>query len=837
MKKCISILATLCMVLSLFPVNAIAAPAADDVAAIEDVGYTTLEAAIEAATDNQTIKLLSDITLDTTITLDKNITLDLANHTVTGAETISNNRTFLFKSTGNVTIQNGAIKSNTSRGISVNAGNFNLNNVKVTTIKRALFLDNATATVDKNSVLSIAAGGDDAPIIVWGTGNYKTEAIAHHPTLNFYGTADARNSKKPYAAIQGNGTDYSYTYINIYDSALLTSRGTALYAPQAGEVNVSGGTVNGDGAAIGIKSGKLTITGGKLMASDAYEKPATMSGGIATGGSTIAVDSNNGYAGEMEISVGGSAVLSSKNGHAIQEIGKTDDTTSVVSLSITGGTFNTAKTPVDVRPITADQVQISGGNFSVSPDYIASDAAQAVLNDTLHLIGTEISAAKYAPNDKLNVLSGDLTLTNAPLHMSITNSGEGTVSVNGLPVAKDATVIIHKFNDTWVTDANQHWHECECGEKSGIENHNFTEEITTAPTCTQNGLVTYTCTVCGFSYTEDIPATQHTLVHVPEVPATSEATGILEHWKCSSCGALFIYEDATFEVTEEMLLISQVESGEATVEQPAVRPGTSQAQQDAIQSAHNALNQPNAVKESGLSRVLSVSVDNGTGNVTVFGMKDKATGKNELLIPAETIDQVVIDNNLDNADDIVFVTESFLKVQVVDAKVTAKNDGTMVTSKITFNITPYANLKLRTDIGEALITTAPMAVNDEVVKITLTLPDNFEVAADEKIIVEHVKSDGTKYCYDVVRNGNQISFETTHGFSEFSVIAVPKSAETPDTPDTPDQPHVPSNPTTGDKTPIVLYVVMAVIAVAGIVLIVFFTKKNKHDSNQGKRTR
>ena len=41
--------------------------------------------------------------------------------------------------------------------------------------------------------------------------------------------------------------------------------------------------------------------------------------------------------------------------------------------------------------------------------------------------------------------------------------------------------------------------------------HDYTSEVTKAPTCTEDGVMTYTCGNCGDTYTEVIPATGHML--------------------------------------------------------------------------------------------------------------------------------------------------------------------------------------------------------------------------------------------------------------------------------------------------------------------------------------
>ena len=63
-------------------------------------------------------------------------------------------------------------------------------------------------------------------------------------------------------------------------------------------------------------------------------------------------------------------------------------------------------------------------------------------------------------------------------------------------------------------------------------------EITTAATCTEEGVMTYTCTVCSETKTEAISATGHTSVEVAEQPATCTEAGHTAGTKCSVCDAI-----------------------------------------------------------------------------------------------------------------------------------------------------------------------------------------------------------------------------------------------------------------------------------------------------------
>ena len=62
--------------------------------------------------------------------------------------------------------------------------------------------------------------------------------------------------------------------------------------------------------------------------------------------------------------------------------------------------------------------------------------------------------------------------------------------------------------------------------------------ITTAATCENAGVKTYTCTVCHETKTEAISATGHTSVDVPEKPATCTEAGHKAGTKCSVCKAI-----------------------------------------------------------------------------------------------------------------------------------------------------------------------------------------------------------------------------------------------------------------------------------------------------------
>ncbi|MCD8158140.1 MAG: hypothetical protein LUD77_04380, partial [Clostridiales bacterium] len=67
--------------------------------------------------------------------------------------------------------------------------------------------------------------------------------------------------------------------------------------------------------------------------------------------------------------------------------------------------------------------------------------------------------------------------------------------------------------------------------------HSYDEgSVTTEPTCTAEGVMTYTCTACGDTYTESIEAKGHTEEIDEAVEATCTENGLIEGSHCSECG-------------------------------------------------------------------------------------------------------------------------------------------------------------------------------------------------------------------------------------------------------------------------------------------------------------
>ena len=98
-------------------------------------------------------------------------------------------------------------------------------------------------------------------------------------------------------------------------------------------------------------------------------------------------------------------------------------------------------------------------------------------------------------------------------------------------VAGCATAHTHSWSTNYEHNATEHWQTCAgCDETQNKGAHTFTEEVTTPATHLQEGVKTFTCSVCGYSYTETIERTsEHTFVG--EYHFDDDG-----HWKVCECG-------------------------------------------------------------------------------------------------------------------------------------------------------------------------------------------------------------------------------------------------------------------------------------------------------------
>lgn len=94
----------------------------------------------------------------------------------------------------------------------------------------------------------------------------------------------------------------------------------------------------------------------------------------------------------------------------------------------------------------------------------------------------------------------------------------------------------HKFSEEWKSNETQHWHECECQEKSGVADHDY-ETITVESTCSKKGSETVKCKVCGYvKSTKELELKAHTPAEehvITDSTCSEEGSDVV---KCTVCG-------------------------------------------------------------------------------------------------------------------------------------------------------------------------------------------------------------------------------------------------------------------------------------------------------------
>ena len=74
-------------------------------------------------------------------------------------------------------------------------------------------------------------------------------------------------------------------------------------------------------------------------------------------------------------------------------------------------------------------------------------------------------------------------------------------------------------------------------EEVAATGHSYDEgKVTTDPTCTEEGVKTFTCAICDDTYTESVDALGHEEEEIPAKAPTCTEAGLTAGVKCSVCG-------------------------------------------------------------------------------------------------------------------------------------------------------------------------------------------------------------------------------------------------------------------------------------------------------------
>lgn len=134
-------------------------------------------------------------------------------------------------------------------------------------------------------------------------------------------------------------------------------------------------------------------------------------------------------------------------------------------------------------------------------------------------------------NDVAEVSDGVVSAKAAGTAVITATAHDGGLQASCTVTVGAATTHTHNFSNEWSMDNDSHWHACSgCDEISDKATHQWDAgKQTTAPTCTTDGVKTFTCSVCQQTKTETIPATGHRFSDV-------WSKGNDSHWHiCENC--------------------------------------------------------------------------------------------------------------------------------------------------------------------------------------------------------------------------------------------------------------------------------------------------------------
>lgn len=404
----------------------------------------------------------------------------------------------------------------------------------------------------------------------------------------------------------------------------------------------------------------------------------------------------------------------------------------------------------------------------------------------------------------------------------------------------------HEWSD-WSDNQNgTHTRSCRCGEDETKDCAYDAGVVTEQPTHTEKGVKTYTCTVCGHAYTEDIPVlTDHawgewivnkldeanthirycicdetqTAPHsfdngVVTTKPTHTSKGV-KTFTCVDCG--YSYTEDVPETTEH-----QWTDWSDNKDGTHIRSCACNATETAAHIWNNWTVQNDGSKkrecaDCGAIEVITLSDDKPVNT----------TGENVIKADLTDTDFELIENILTNHEqsEVAAGAEVKIYLKVEDISNTVSTDHKAEAQAKAGNdaIGMYLDIDLFKQVGNGNETQVTTTSNK--VTVTITIPDNLintdaAVTRTYKIIRVHEGANG-QLITDVIEGvfnpaDRSFTFETDK-FSTYALAYADVSV--------PVKPADPNNPQTGDNSMITLWVAMALASSMSVAALILYRKK------------
>lgn len=380
------------------------------------------EELFKAISSDNTIILQSDVTLTKVLEIKgSNVTIDLNGNTLT----VENGYIDLLKGkldfTGKGIVKDVRVREDVTSTIWVEGSkDVNAKDYSVLTIGKDVTIDTTQ----------------------WAITVYHDDYKAYGVTLNFNGTIESSAVNGGGITLNGfvknDGKIENAPVINLGKTASVKVVGdTALYGAGMGVWNINGGIYEGK-SAIGIKSGKLVINDGTFTATGELKTGELYGNGIISTGSSIQIENNKGYAGNIEITINGGTFESNKGLSIYHYPPTTDEENALKSLVINGGSFKAKYELLD-----NDNVTIEYGEF-------ASEIIDLLKNGYVQLFTNGV----YTPSNIIGgsaglLINGKTTIDYIKPGEEVTISTKGMFELESLDITtsddKKVTVKDNKF--------------------------------------------------------------------------------------------------------------------------------------------------------------------------------------------------------------------------------------------------------------------------------------------------------------------------------------------------------------------------------------------------------
>lgn len=346
--------------------------------------YDTLEEAIANARSTDTITLISDVTLDDTLLINKTVNINLNGNDISAPSKVFEVEGGTLNITGKGTIKE----------TEPNYG--------------AIMIKGSTDSNDNQ--YSVVNVGPNVTLEGWsGIFVNHNSGSAYGVVVNLDGKINAVDDTSGGSGvgvyINGNiKHQNNEPVINISDSAEITSTGNGIYMAGNSIFNIDKANISGKESGIGIKSGTLKIDGATITGTGPDATPTEgYNNGIKASGTAIQIESNNGYAGNMNIDIK-SGNFKSKNSNVIYEYIGSGTTTQVDSINLSGGTFTSDanKEALSFSDSFKNKHSsfITGGKYSSNPSSYLEPGYTTTLNNDLYSVTK--SAMKEVDSDTYN---------------------------------------------------------------------------------------------------------------------------------------------------------------------------------------------------------------------------------------------------------------------------------------------------------------------------------------------------------------------------------------------------------------------------------------------------